>query len=410
MAQTVINATAINSALKEMYDGQALVEESYKNNPFWALVEKAQDFFGKLYPLPISYSGAGGVSSSFASAQANIAAPNVTQFALTRVKTGYGLAQLDREAMMAASNDKGAFLKAAKFAVETTTRSVTTKMCSDIFRSGTGSLGAITSISTGLITLTVAQDIVNFDVNMVVRASSGDGSGLRTAPGYVISIDRAAGTMSVATSLGGSAATPTSWQATDFLSRDGDFNAVISGLLAWLPYTAPTSTSFFGVDRSLDTVRLGGVRYDSSTNGQSIEEALIDAVSLLNREGGDPDCIFMSCASFAALTKALGTRIIYDDVEAGEFGFRYINLATPSGALKVFQDRSCPAKTAFALTMSTWKFYSAGPAPELQTDWGASDGGYLRVGTADAGELRISGYGNLGCSAPGWNAVIKLGA
>ena len=32
----------------------------------------------------------------------------------------------------------------------------------------------------------------------------------------------------------------------------------------------------------------------------------------------------------------------------------------------------------------------------------------LRVGTADALEIRIGYYGNLVCNAPGWNCVVVL--
>ncbi|HPT62160.1 MAG TPA: hypothetical protein PLN81_11305 [Bacillota bacterium] len=32
----------------------------------------------------------------------------------------------------------------------------------------------------------------------------------------------------------------------------------------------------------------------------------------------------------------------------------------------------------------------------------------IRVGNADALEIRIGFYGNLICSAPGWNCVIQL--
>jgi hypothetical protein len=34
----------------------------------------------------------------------------------------------------------------------------------------------------------------------------------------------------------------------------------------------------------------------------------------------------------------------------------------------------------------------------------------LRVGTADALEIRIGYYANLICNAPGWNCTVKLSA
>jgi hypothetical protein len=411
--QTVINSTAINSALKELYAGSSLTELGYKNNPFFAMLTKNTDFVGSLKAIPVVSSPAGGISSSFVAAQANEASPDVFRFALTSCKLGYGVSILDTETMLQSATDMGSFVKGTKLAVDTTMRGVMNKICLDLFRSGTGSLAQIGSISSGVITLANASDVVGFERNMVVQAAATDGGSCRAAKGWVVAVDRSLGKVTVATSLGGSAASPSGWQATDFLGRDGDManggaNVVATGLLGWLPTTAPSSTAFFGLDRSVDSTRLAGVRYDGSA--QSIEEALVDAMSLVQREGGSPDVIFMNPASFAALAKSLGTRIIYDDAEIGEFSFKGLQLATPAGVVKVYQDRSCPAKTAFALQMDTWSLESRGPAPYLQEVWGAQGGGFLRQSAADAGELRIAGYGNLACSAPGWNAVIQLGA
>ena len=82
-------------------------------------------------------------------------------------------------------------------------------------------------------------------------------------------------------------------------------NAKPSGLAAWIPSVAPTvGDNFYGVDRSIDSTRLAGVRYNGSA--ESIEEALVDASNLLAREGGKPEIGIMGFASFSALIKALG--------------------------------------------------------------------------------------------------------
>jgi copper chaperone CopZ len=79
-----------------------------------------------------------------------------------------------------------------------------------------------------------------------------------------------------------------------------------------------------------------------------------------------------------------------------------------AGQIKVFPDRSCPAKTAFLLQMDTWKLYSLGPAPHIAK---YADGlEMLRVYNSDAAELRVVSYAQLGCNAPGFNANVKLGA
>lgn len=402
---------AATAALKELYAGQVVQNLAYKDNPFLAMVPKRTDFAGKNYPLPIQFGVSQGRSATFANAQANITAAQLSEFLLTR-KKDYSIAQLDNETMLASASDIGSFVKGAKVVVDSAIRSAKLSLASALFRSGTGSIGQVNAsgLSTGVITLMNAGDVVNFEVNMTLQCTNGttDGNTPRAAKGYVIAVDRSAGTVTVASSgLGGSAATPTGWAASEYILQDGDSNAKISGLQAWLPDTAPSNTAFYGVDRSVDTTRLGGVRYDGSS--QSIEEAQIDASMLVGREGGTPNVGVMSYASFAALEKALGSKVQYSDYRGpADISFRGIRVNGANSVIDVFPDRSCPALHEFLLQLDTWFLCSLGPAPRiLEYEDGAL---MLRVSNADAMELRVGFYGNLGSNAPGWSAAVKLSA
>jgi hypothetical protein len=242
------------------------------------------------------------------------------------------------------------------------------------------------------------------------------------ALGYVIAVNRTAGTVTVSASQGGSAGTPTNWSTSfPYLAVQGDVNFAsgglaagaslkVAGLGAWLPLVAPSSgDSFWGVNRSVDPTRLGGVRFDGSA--ESIEEALIDAAALCAREGGQPDMCFMSFASYAALEKALGSKVQYVDAkhDEAEIAFQGIRINAPSGQITCIPDRSCPAQTAYLLQLDTWKLRSLGKAPHVLT-YGMEGLEGLRVGNADALEIRIGYYANLVCKAPGWNAVVQLSA
>lgn len=406
MAQTTLNMTAMQAALKQLYDGQALVELSYKNNPLWALIKKDEDFYGQNHPLPVQVSLSAGVSNQFANAQANEAAPAMYQFLVTRSKV-YGIAPVDRETLMASASSEGAFLSAVQVNVRSTLRGVTNMLCAQVFRDGTGQVATIGSISTGVITLGNPQDVVNFDLNQKLNAINAGAT--RGASGFVVAIDRSAGTVTVSATLGGAAATPSGWTAADGLCQDGNYNQAFKGLAAWLPTTAPTSgDSFFGLDRSNDPSRLAGVRYDGSA--QSIEEAFIDGLSLLTREGGNPDVVVMGPTSYANFIKAMSGRISFVKVGGdADWSFQAAEMGVPGvGSVKIIQDRSCPAKLAYALQLDTWTFRSLSAAPEVQKDLVTGD--MLRMGSNDAGELRVSAYGQLECNAPGFNAVFKLSA
>lgn len=406
MAQ-YMDLTAMNAALKELYDGQVVENLVYADNPFLAMVKKNTDFGGKYKPIPIITGTSQGRSSSFANAQSNQSAVQIESFLLTRA-TDYSLGTIDNQTMLASRTDKMSFLEGSKLVIDGAIRSLTLSLASALFRSGTGSIGAITSITTGVIVLTNPADIVQFEPNQVLQAAATDGASPRAALGYVTKVNRSAGTLTIsATGIGGAAGTPSAWVAGDFLLVQGDSNAKVKGLAAWLPAVEPTTgDSFFGVDRSIDTVRLAGVRYDGSA--QSIEEALIDASSLLAREGGKPDVAIMSFASYSALEKSLGAKVQYVDMKSGEIGFRGIMVNGANSMIKVFPDRNCTPQTCYLLTMSTWALESLGEAPQILRYGDGLE--MLRVYNADAGEVRVGYYAQLRTNAPGWNATVKLSA
>lgn len=401
-----LDLTAMNAALKELYDGQVVENLVYADNPFLAMVPKKTDFGGKYKPIPIITGASQGRSATFTNAQGNQSAVQIESFLLTRM-SDYSIATIDNQTMLASKTDKMAFLEGSKLVIDGAIRSITLSLASALFRSGTGSIGSIGSISTGVITLSDPNSVVQFEVNMVLQANATDGGTPRAALGYVIAVNRSSGTVTVSATLGGSAGSPASWAPNDFLLVQGDNNAKISGLSAWIPASAPSATAFYGVNRSVDTVRLGGVRYDGSA--QSLEEALIDASNLLAREGGKPDVAIMSFASYSALEKALGAKVQYVDMKGpAGIAFRGIQINGANTMIKCFPDRNCPSQTAYLLQMDTWCLESLGDAPQILRYGDGLE--MLRVYNADAGEVRVGYYANLRTNAPGWNAYVALSA
>jgi len=404
----ILDSSAMNAALKELYDNQTVENLVYNDNPFLAMVRKNTDFGGKYKPVPIITGASQSRSSSFSNAQTNQSPVQIESFFITRA-SDYSIAQIDNQTMLASRTDKMSFLEGSKVLIDGAITSITLSLSSALFRSGTGSIGQMASISTGAVVLSDSNSITQFEVNMVLQASTTDGGTPHAALGYVISVNRSAGTMVVSTSYGGVAATPASWVASDFLLVQGDSNAKIKGLLAWLPTVAPgSSDNFFGVNRSVDSTRLAGVRYDGSS--QPIEEALIDASSLLAREGGKPDVCIMSYASYSALEKSLGAKVQYVDAkhDMAEIAFRGIEINGANSRIKCFPDRSCPSRQAFLLTMKSWCLESLGDAPQILRYGDGLE--MLRVYNADAGEVRVAYYAQLSTNAPGHNANVQLQA
>lgn len=402
-----LDLTSMNAALKELYDGQTVQNLVYADNPFLALVRKNPNVGGKYKPVPIIIGASQGRSATFADAQANQSAVELESFLVTRSKD-YSIAEIDNETMLSSATDKMSFLEGSQLVIDGAMRSLSNSLSSGLFRSGTGTIGEISSISTGVITLTNAEDVVQFELNQVLNAAASDGATPRAANGYVIAVDRSAGTVTVSdTSITGSAGDPSGWTSGDSLLVDGDSNAKIKGLAAWVPSSAPDATLFFGVDRSTDTVRLGGNRYDGS--GQSIEEAFIDASSRASREGGNPDYAFINFTSYSALEKALGSKVQYVDLKGpAEIGFRGIMINGARGPIKVVPDRNQKPLTGHLLQMNTWELQSVGDAPMILRYGDGLE--MLRVSDADAGQVRCGYYAQLATNAPGWNTHVTLGA
>lgn len=422
-------ATASNqvAALKELYTGDDYMKDLvYKKNPLLALVPKDESpsgFAGKYIPVPLIYGTPQGRSASFATAQTNQTAPQLSSFFVYRV-SNYQLVTITNELLEATKDNAGAFVDEAKLNMDTGFRNISNDLALDLYSGGDGFRGSFGTggISTGVITLDVPGQVVNFEVGMTLVSYSLSGStytqSTSAALGYVIAVNRSSGTVTVSATSGGAAGTPTNW-STSFpnLGVQGDvaFGALsattsylkVSGMQAWLPTSAPGGTdSFWGVNRSTDVTRLAGVRFNGTS--ESIEEALIDASSLVAREGGQPDMCFCTFATWAALEKSLGAKVQYVDVKHDEadIAFAGIRVHAPYGPITVIPDRNCPSQLAYLLQMDTWKLRSLGKAPHILT-YGLEGLEGLRVGTSDALEIRIGFYANLICVAPGWNCVVQ---
>lgn len=432
----ISNSTDNAQVLKELYsdDSWVLKDLVYVGNPALALLpkdESADGMGGKSFPVPVIYGAGQGRSATFATAQSNQTAPSLGEFFVTTI-SNYQLVTIDNRFMEATRTNTAAFMDGATMNVNTGISNITNDLAHDLYNDGSGSRGSYGlgtgTISTGVITLDNVGMAVQFEVGMSLVSYSVSGTtptqSTSTAVGYVIAVDTSLGTVTVAATQGGVAATPTNWSTSfPYLAVQGDVNFVsgglgsslmlkLAGFGAWIPATAPGSTdSFFGQNRSFNPTRLAGNRFNGSS--ESIEEALIDAAALTaqNRSAaGYPDYCFMNFTSYAALIKTLGSRVQYVDVKHDEIdiSFEGIQVITAYGKITVLPDRNCPAQTAFLIAMKTWKLRTLGRAPKILV-YGSYDSNQgLRVGTADAVEIRIGYYGNLTCNGPVANCYVSL--
>lgn len=432
MAAVYANSTNQIAALKELYtdDKEYMKDLVYKENPFLALVPKNESpdgFAGKYIPVPLEYGTPQGRAHTFSNAQNQQTATSLASF-FVYVIEDYQLVTITNLLMEQTKTNAGAFVDAAKLQMDGGFRNITNNIAFELFGDGTSTRGisAATSTQAGVtvggtvLPLTNSQQIVQFEVGMLLVASTTPGGVPSTDTVMVTAVDRANGIVTGTASASTLSANWAIGTGIAYLSISGDIPAAgasgtssflaLSGLAAWLPITTPSTTdSFWGVNRSADPTRLAGCRFNATS--YTIEEGLTNALAFLNREGGKPDLCIMDFASYASLVNALGAKVQYVQVnhDEVEVAFEGITFQSAYGRVTVLADRSCPPQTAYLLTMNTWKLRSLGKVPHILT-YGMEGLEGLRVGNADALEIRIGYYGNLICSAPGWNCVVSLSA
>lgn len=402
-----LDLTTFAAALKQHYTNDRVENMVYKNNPLLAMMPKMEQFGGKNLPIPIIYGNPQGRSAVFSTAQANKTSSQLKDFVLTRSRD-YSLASIDNETLEASKGNANAFLEAATVEIDGAIQSITRSLAIALYGTGSGSIGQASNSTTGTsITLADVEEVTNFEVGMELVFSTANGGGsIKSGSISVVGVDRDSGILTVdaASAIDGG----TGVAANDYIFVEGDYDAKVKGLRAWLPDSAPTSgDNFFSVDRSADATRLGGLRVDGSA--LPIEEALVKAANRVGREGGNPDYVFMSFSKYNDLVNALGSKVQYisEQVKAGNgyVGFQAIQIHGPRGAIKVVPDQNCPSDRAFMLQMNVWKIYSLGKCPRILDTDGLK---MLRESSADALEVRVGYYAQLGCRAPGYNANIQL--
>ena len=398
-SQSVSNFAA---ALKQHYTSERIENMVYKDNPFLAMIGKYENFGGENLKLPIKWGNPQGRSADFALAQNNKYASSISAFLLTR-QQDYSLASINNQVLEASKGNANAFMEAATTEIDGAIASASRSLAIGLFGDGSGAIGQVTAGGTVTsFTLKQIDDVTNFEVGMTLQfnaTKTGDSTTINpsgTTGSLVSAVNRDTGVITLAT---------VAVTANDYIYQIGDYDAKIKGLDAWVPSSAPGSTdSFFGVERDLDATRLAGIRF----NGASLplEEALIGAASRCAREGGKPDVCFVNYSNFADLEKALGSKVSYVDEKVNHsIGFRGILIHGPRGPIKVIPDQNCPKDVAYMLDMSMWKLYSLGKAPKILDSDGLR---FLRESAADAVEVRVGYYAQLGCRGPGYNVRIAL--
>lgn len=418
MASTL---TQFDAFLKEYYTKQQIANLTQKDRPLYARIKKDPNQSGDLYVHPIIIGNPQGLGATRAYAQTGstqTTGGNVRSTKWTCTFGDYaGSVDIGDKVIRASRNDVGAFMRNQKMEVDQLYEGFGDVMGYYVYADDGRALGSGTD-SSGVQTLVNPNDVVNFEVGMIVVASANDGTSsghtLIGAPslGYVIAVDRNDGNFTVSTTSGGSAGTPTSWTGTMFYFRSGDFGGsgatrILRGLGAWIPSSDPSATTFEGVNRSIDVARLGGIRLPAADiSGLDVEQRVkLLATRMSGRSGSKaPKEFYMHPEVWQQLSDTLENRGVRDlGVRDAQFGYMSLKLATAGGIVECFADKFCPSGTIWGLNLD-WIFLgSYDSVPTVVNGDGLT---MLRKSSSDDYEHRIVAYPSLCVSAPGYQGRV----
>lgn len=424
------NSTSYSALLKEIWPQDDIINELYDvKQSLYGLVEKDTSFYEVVRHIAVGYGYTGGASAQFSNAKANKQPTVESQFKITPVQY-YSLFSIQRQLLRRAQQKKAAIVPAlerqTKMAIEVWKR----RTGIYLFNTNVGAIGQILTDQSGTATLatggtqvltssqiqlTSAVDMRHFNKNVTVDFSVDNtgSAGVRSmqSPLVVSGVDRDNAIITFNQAV--NTACP-SHGATDYVYYSGDYNQILSGLSQWVPITAPTSTLFFGLDRTADVQLLGGWRV--SCKNKSMRASGMTTAKVLHEIGADPTHWFLSPNDFLNLQIELESagalkRITEPGakINSRSFGepFTGISLMGPAGEIKCFFDINVPDNYGWMVNLAQWKFATMGDAPYFDQEDGNE---ILREADADALEGRIVGDMQFYGEAPGHGAVSLLAA
>lgn len=405
MAASPSTVTTLDYALKENYNDQNVESLTLQEQPFLDQLLKDETFSGDVKPYPVIYAGGQGIAATaFSTAQSNKTTASGEKWNIT-VGDLYGYTELGDKALEAARDSPGSFLDHTMTEIDELLGQLGNDLNLQFWGNGGAPFGQRSSISTNTVTLSSRFDVTNFEVGMTVVASAADGSGssdaLRSGSTTVASLDYEAGTVTLT-----SAAAITSFADSDYLFRAGSFagdvsqTAIVKGVQAWVPASAPGSTAFFGVDRTTST-KLSGYRLPTAANKGTLEErARKLATEIYTSFGTTPKKGWLHPRQWERMSQELsnnGHREITVKNAAGTFGYDALRMKSVYGDVSFCSDRHCPTTAMYLMDPKHVKCVSMRKLVHPMNKDGLK---MLRVNNAAAYEMRFVSYPQLCIQKP----------
>lgn len=373
----------VNALFKEKYG--KLSENVYNSaNVMLARQRKLYDFTGKQYFVPVPTSFAGGVGSGTLP-RAN---HSDVQDALLFAKKVYARAMIDREAMKAASNDEGAFVRATKWKVQKSVESYMRNASRILFGTGDGLLGTIDAGGVvdnggGNYTLTISATSwleANWEEQDYVNIGTGS-----TDLFEVESVDPAATAITVQRITG--ATVPA---AADDIFMQGSENNDPQGFRGVFDFSVAAAGSLYGVPYSR---RWSSTVVDKGGAGLTLDMMNEIMLEVERKSGKVPNLIVCSYTQYRKVLNLLESQKEYRVVPRmadlkGKISFNGVEFMSNAGAVPVFPERFMKPDEIYFINDN---FMDCHHRPGF--GWFDDDGTVLlRAADLDEYEARYGGY------------------
>ena len=412
MASGASNQDNVPELLKSIWEDDVF-DFQYEDEVFYGKVDKDTTFEGDGRYVTVKIGSGGGHSALFDKAQEN-RGPSTYRRMFVEVADNYAVWSVDKKFISLSRNQKGSLKRALQEATESAQTKLKRRTVRQLWGTGGGAIGKVSSISTTDLTLSNTADVRNFDIGDVCAFSNDDGytasTGVLSGTRQVTAINEDTGVITFDTTL----ATIEGLGANDYVFIDGDYGAVMKGVLAYITTSAPgvssIPTSIWGMTRTEFPTRLSGHRFTGDQN-QIAEEVLIALTKAFKRNIKTTD-IFMDPDLFNEFVMSLeGQRQRPASEKVGGVGYSGIEVTAQNGkTVKVWGDPSIPLspsgnRLVFGLNMDTWVMASSEEYPMWLTDKGER---FMVETSANAVQGRVGGYPQCYCDAPGQNWILEL--
>lgn len=429
---TAASTTTYSALLREIWPQTDIFDELYTiNQSYYGVVTKDTTFYEYIRHIAVGYGYTGGASAQFSNAKRNKSPSVESKFDITPV-IYYSLFSIQRNLLRRAQNKKAAILPALERQVKMALNVWKRRQGIYLWGTGVGNVAQILTgpggtatlnipsgttqvLTTSQIQLTNVPDMKKFQKNLNVGFMTGntttDTQITQIVPLLVTNLDRDNAIITfnvpVASSVPGIGST-----STNYVCFDGDANQVVAGNYGWVPSTAPTSASWFGLDRTQDIQWLSGWRL--SGKNKSIKAAAMAAAKVIAEADGEGTHLFLSPNDYLTLQYELESAGSLRNVKepgasigkyAAGVTFNGIEFMGSMGPIKAFFDINVPDGLPMLQDLSTWTFATMGDAPYFDSEDGNE---ILREADADALEGRIVGDLQNYTEAPGRNVVLTL--